>query len=92
VYPAEVENAIFAHPSVIEVAVIGVPDPTWGEVGCAYVVCESGGGLTLDELREFLSSRLAKYKIPRELRVVDGLPRTGSGKVQKTRLRSSRGA
>ncbi|MEV4729189.1 long-chain fatty acid--CoA ligase [Saccharopolyspora sp. NPDC049426] len=90
VYPAEVENAIFAHPSVIEVAVIGVPDPTWGEVGCAYVVCESGGEPTLDELREFLATRLAKYKIPRELRVVDGLPKTGSGKVKKTRLRSSR--
>ncbi|TDD88440.1 long-chain-fatty-acid--CoA ligase [Saccharopolyspora karakumensis] len=92
VYPAEVENAIFAHPSVIEVAVIGVPDPTWGEVGCAYVVCEPGGGLTWDELREFLTPGLANYKIPRELRVVDGLPKTGSGKVRKARLRSSRGA
>ncbi|TWG08188.1 acyl-CoA synthetase [Saccharopolyspora dendranthemae] len=90
VYPAEVENAIFAHPSVLEVAVIGVPDPTWGEVGCAYVVCGSGERPTLDALREFLASRLAKYKIPRELHVVDGLPKTGSGKVQKARLRSSR--
>ncbi|MFC0106444.1 acyl-CoA synthetase [Kibdelosporangium aridum] len=87
VYPAEVEGVIFGHPSVAEVAVIGVPDPKWGEVGKAFVVCRPGCGLTLAELRDFLASRLAKYKIPAHLEVVSGLPRTGSGKVQKAKLR-----
>ncbi|RSM91737.1 p-hydroxycinnamoyl-CoA synthetase [Kibdelosporangium aridum] len=87
VYPAEVESVIFGHPSVAEVAVIGVPDPKWGEVGKAFVVCCPDTGLTLAELQEFLASRLAKYKIPVHLEVVTGLPRTGSGKVQKAKLR-----
>ncbi|MGP4016575.1 acyl-CoA synthetase [Saccharopolyspora sp. 5N708] len=87
VYPAEVENAIFAHPAVAEVAVVGVPDQRWGEVGRAFVVCRPDTALTRDELREFLRGRLAKYKIPVHLEVVERLPRTGSGKVQKARLR-----
>ncbi|MCI2417972.1 long-chain fatty acid--CoA ligase [Saccharopolyspora sp. K220] len=87
VFPAEVESAIFAHPAVAEVAVIGVPDQRWGEVGRAFVVCRPGAALTHDELCEFLRDRLAKYKIPVHLEVVDRLPRTGSGKVLKARLR-----
>ncbi|MFE0020866.1 long-chain fatty acid--CoA ligase [Amycolatopsis sp. NPDC059021] len=89
VYPAEVENAIFEHPAVAEVAVVGVPDEKWGEVGKAYVVCRPGTRLTRDGLREFLRSRLAKYKIPVHLEVRDALPRTGSGKVRKDRLRAT---
>lgn len=87
VYPAEVENAIVEHPAVAEVAVVGVADEKWGEVGRAFVVCRPDAQLTGDELREFLLTRLAKYKIPAHLDVVEQLPRTASGKIQKSDLR-----
>jgi fatty-acyl-CoA synthase len=87
VYPAEVENVIFDHPAVAEVAVIGVPDEKWGEVGKAFVVCRPDTGLQPEELRGFLLGRLAKYKIPAHVEVVVRLPRTASGKVQKAKLR-----
>ncbi|MFB9304882.1 AMP-binding enzyme [Kibdelosporangium philippinense] len=87
VYPAEVEGVIFGHPAVAEVAVIGVPDPKWGEVGKAFVVCRPDTELTITDLRGFLAGRLAKYKIPAYLELVDGMPRTASGKVQKAKLR-----
>ncbi|MET0133974.1 MAG: long-chain fatty acid--CoA ligase [Kibdelosporangium sp.] len=87
VYPAEVENVIFAHPAVAEVAVVGVPDERWGEVGRAFVVCRPGAGLTGEELREYLRPRLAKYKIPAHLAVLDRLPKTASGKIRKGELR-----
>jgi fatty-acyl-CoA synthase len=87
VYPAEVEAAIFEHPAVAEAAVIGVADPTWGEVGRAFVVLAPGSSLTAASLRTFLSERLGRYKIPKYLDVVDDLPRTGSGKVRKAPLR-----
>ncbi|ROP36039.1 acyl-CoA synthetase [Saccharothrix texasensis] len=87
VYPAEVENALVAHPDVVEAAVIGVPDPRWGEVGRAFVRCAGGGGPSREELRAFLLTRLAKYKVPVHVDLVDRLPRTGSGKVRKAALR-----
>jgi fatty-acyl-CoA synthase len=87
VYPAEVESAIFAHPAVAEAAVVGVPDPTWGEAGRAFIVPIPGAALDGDSVRAFLVSRLAKYKIPVHVEVVPELPRTGSGKVRKADLR-----
>jgi fatty-acyl-CoA synthase len=87
VYPAEVENAIADHPDVAEVAVVGVPDPRWGEVGRAFVRPRSGALVDAVVLREFLVPRLAKYKIPVHVDVVTELPRTGSGKVLKPALR-----
>ncbi|MFD5828267.1 long-chain fatty acid--CoA ligase [Lentzea sp. NPDC060358] len=87
VYPAEVENALAAHPDVAEVAVVGVPDDRWGEVGRAFVRPRDGAEPGGDELRAFLVPRLAKYKIPRYFDVVTSLPRTGSGKVLKPALR-----
>ncbi|MBP2326332.1 fatty-acyl-CoA synthase [Kibdelosporangium banguiense] len=87
VYPAEVENVIFDHPAVAEVAVIGVSDEKWGEVGKAFVVCRPDARLDEDEFRGFLLGRLAKYKIPVHIEVVEQLPRTASGKVQKAKLR-----
>src|SRR5690606_24511464 len=85
VYPAEVEGVIFEHPAVAQVAVVGVPDEKWGEVGCAFIVTRPGMTVTAEELREFLRPRLAKYKIPVYFEFVDDLPKTGSGKIQKTR-------
>ncbi|QFZ19523.1 acyl-CoA synthetase [Saccharothrix syringae] len=87
VYPAEVENALAEHPAVVEAAVVGVPDPRWGEVGRAFVRYAEGGGPSREELREFLAARLAKYKVPVHVEVVGALPRTGSGKVRKSELR-----
>ncbi|MEV6342678.1 long-chain fatty acid--CoA ligase [Actinoplanes sp. NPDC051851] len=88
VYPAEVESAIFEHPAVGEVAVVGVPDPKWGEVGRAFIVPAPGHTLTPAEIPAFLRGRLAKYKIPVYVDVVDDLPRTGSNKVRKAPLRA----
>jgi fatty-acyl-CoA synthase len=87
VYPAEVENVIFEHPAVAEAAVIGVPDEKWGEVGRAFVVCRPATRLTQEDLQVFLRARLAKYKVPVYVDVLDQLPRTGSGKVLKAELR-----
>ncbi|MFI7370518.1 long-chain fatty acid--CoA ligase [Actinoplanes sp. NPDC049668] len=88
VYPAEVEAAIFEHPAVAEAAVVGVPDERWGEVGRAFVVPAPGRHLTPGEVPAFLRSRLAGYKIPAYVDVVDDLPRTGSNKVRKGDLRA----
>ncbi|MFI7143743.1 long-chain fatty acid--CoA ligase [Nonomuraea sp. NPDC050022] len=87
VYPAEVEAVLFEHPAVAEAAVVGVADETWGETGHAFVVTRPGHAVTGKELREFLLTRLAKYKIPRYVTFVDDLPKTSSGKIQKLRLR-----
>ncbi|WIM94104.1 long-chain fatty acid--CoA ligase [Actinoplanes oblitus] len=88
VYPAEVEAAIFEHPGVAEVAVVGVPDGKWGEVGRAFVVPRQGYALSPDDVPGFLRERLAKYKIPVYVDVVADLPKTGSNKVRKGPLRA----
>ncbi|NDK91474.1 long-chain fatty acid--CoA ligase [Gordonia desulfuricans] len=92
VYPAEVESAIYTHSAVAEVAVIGMPDPEWGERVAAVVVPKQGATIELDELREFLGGALARYKLPRELVVVDELPRNTTGKIMKHVLRKDVGA
>jgi fatty-acyl-CoA synthase len=89
VYPVEIENALIEHPAVMEVAVIGVPDARWGEVARAFVVPKPGARVTEDELAAHCAERLARYKIPKSFHVTDQLPRTGSGKVQKHRLRAA---
>lgn len=91
IYCAEVENVLAAHPAIVEVAVIGRPHEKWGEVPVA-VVAASAAGLTLAELDEFLTERLARYKHPKALEIVDALPRNPSGKVLKTELRTLFGA
>ena len=91
VYPAEVENVLSLHPDVRAVAVLGVPDPEWGEAVVAVIEPESGRIVDLASLREFGRRGLAAYKLPRALHVVDALPVTGSGKVDKPRLRSQYG-
>jgi fatty-acyl-CoA synthase len=89
VYPAEVENVLAEHPEIAEVAVIGRHDPRWGEVPVAVVVpTDPKCPLTLDALREWSADRLARYKQPTELIVVDSLPRTALGKVTKHELRA----
>jgi fatty-acyl-CoA synthase len=87
VYPAEVEDVMLTLPGVAECAVIGVPDPRWGEVGRAFVVPADGAAVVPGELLAALGGRLAKYKIPASVVLVDELPRTASGKLLKRRLR-----
>ncbi|MGB3229351.1 MAG: fatty-acid--CoA ligase FadD5 [Mycobacterium sp.] len=94
IYCAEVENVLAAHPDIVEVAVIGRAHPRWGEVPVAVVVLRSSLGATNRDttgpadLDEFLSGRLARYKHPKAIEVVDALPRNPAGKVLKTELRS----
>ena len=92
VWPREVEEVLFQHPAVAEVAVIGVPDPTLGEVPFAYVVKKSGASVTADELIEFVRGRLAHYKAPRGVEFRESLPRSGVQKVLRRVLRESAGA
>ncbi|HET9656894.1 MAG TPA: long-chain fatty acid--CoA ligase [Kineosporiaceae bacterium] len=89
IYPAEVESALHEHPAVLDCAVIGVPDEKWGEVGRAVVVLVPGQEFTVEQMREFLTERLARYKIPRSLSVVEALPRNASGKILRKNLRES---
>lgn len=79
---------LFEHPDVAEAAVIGMPDDRWGEVGHAFVVSHEDALINVSEVQEFASTRLARYKVPKRITVVPRLPRTGSGKVRKTALRS----
>ncbi len=88
VYPAEVENVLYQHDSVAEVAVIGVPDATWGEVGHAYVVARSGHEIDGEALCAFVRQRIAAFKVPRHVTRVDALPRNNIGKILKRELRT----
>ncbi len=83
IYPAEVEEAIRHHPAVAEVAVFGVPDDRLGEELACAILPRAGRSITLEELRAFLLARIAKIKVPRFLEVVEALPLTASGKVQR---------
>jgi fatty-acyl-CoA synthase len=93
IYCAEVENVLAAHPAIAEVAVIGRPHHKWGEVPVAVVALGTvtGESLTLADLGDFLTERLARYKHPKALEIVDALPRNPSGKVLKTELRAQFG-
>ncbi|TYC20137.1 AMP-binding protein [Micromonospora sp. MP36] len=86
VYPAEVERLIAEHPAVADVAVVGMPDARMGEVGHAYVLPKRGSTLTPAELIAFCRNKMANYKVPRRVSIVDEFPRTPSGKIQKFRL------
>ncbi len=86
VYPAEVEGELLQHPDVQDAAVVGVPHPTWGEVGVAFVVGRPGTAPRGEKLADFLRERLAKYKIPNDFVFVEELPRTPYGKVVKGEL------
>jgi fatty-acyl-CoA synthase len=84
----EVENVLLEHPSIAEVAVIGLPDQRWGETVVAVAALKPGQKLTLEELREFAGRSLARYKLPTRLFVLDALPRNPAGKVLKFQLRT----
>jgi fatty-acyl-CoA synthase len=87
IYPREVEDVLFSHPEIADAAVVGLPDPVWGERVQAVVVIRPGSTLSGDEVIEFCRTRLAGYKRPRSVRFVDRIPRSAAGKVLKRRLR-----
>jgi len=88
VFSTEVEAALYEHPAIKEAAVIGIPDPEWGEAVHACVTLIAGRKVTSDELVEFCRGRLANYKLPRSVEFIEGeLPKGGSGKILKKELR-----
>jgi len=89
VYPAEIEPVLAQHPAIAAVSVIGAPDEQWGEIPVAVVELHPGEQLEIDELRAWCDGRMARFKQPRMLRVVEQLPRTALGKVMKHHLRDS---
>jgi fatty-acyl-CoA synthase len=86
VYPAEVEELLAAHPAVLEVAVVGMPDEAWGQALKAFVVRRPGHALTAEEVRDHVRDNLARYKVPREVEFLPSLPRNATGKVLKREL------
>jgi fatty-acyl-CoA synthase len=89
IYPREIEEVLYQHPKVLEAAVVGVPDPRLGERACACIVPKSGQSFSFEEMTTFLRDKIATYKLPEHLQIVDSLPRTPTGKVQKGPLRES---
>ena len=89
VYPREIEEFLYTHPEIADVQVIGVPDERYGEELMAWVVVREGGALTEDGVREFCRDRIAHYKVPRYVKLVDSFPMTVTGKVQKYRMREA---
>ena len=87
IYPREVEEFLYAHPAIVDVQVIGVPDAKYGEELCAWVKLRPGETLTIEDLRQFCTGKIAHYKIPRYLRISDEFPMTVTGKVQKYKMR-----
>ena len=87
IYPVEGENSIAKHESVVDVAVIGVPDDTFGEALLAFVVLQPDSSLELEDLISFCRDKIAGYKIPRRLQIIEELPRNPSGKILKKILR-----
>jgi fatty-acyl-CoA synthase len=85
----ELENAISAHPDVVEVAVIARPDPRWMERPVAYVVLRDGSSATADELLRHLTPKVAKWWLPDEFVFMASLPKTGTGKLSKSALRAA---
>jgi fatty-acyl-CoA synthase len=88
VYPAEVESALLELPGVLEAAVIGVPDATWGEAGLAVLVVAPDAERDAEAVRAALRERLAGFKVPRQVAFTDELPKTATGKIRKPDLRA----
>ena len=88
VYPREIEEKVLQHPDVAEVAVLGMPDPVWGEAGVAVCVLRDGAALTATDLLAWLAPQVTRYKLPKHVAFWDALPRSAYGKVTKTLVRA----
>ena len=87
IYPAEIEHVLITLPGIIDCAVVGIPDEEYGESLAAQVIAEAGATLDAEVIRRALAERIAGYKVPRRIDIVDALPRDDNGKVQKRRIR-----
>ncbi len=87
IYPAEIEALLVGYPGIAECAVVGLPDPRWGESGCIAIVPSADTRIDETELLSFLAARLARHKLPKKVTILGGLPRTSTGKIQKFALR-----
>lgn len=87
IYPREIEEFLYAHPKVLDVQVVGIPDERFGEELCAWIIVREGERLTEDEVRAYCQGQIAHYKIPRYVRFVDSFPMTVTGKIQKFLIR-----
>jgi fatty-acyl-CoA synthase len=87
IYPREIEEFLYTHPSIEDVQVIGVPDERYVEAVCAWIVLREGAALDADGVREFCRDRIARFKVPHYIRFVDEFPMTITGKIQKFRMR-----
>ena len=87
IYPREIEEKILTHPGIAEVAVLGVPDETWGEIGIAVCVPLADKAVTEREMVEFLTPTIARYKMPKRFFFFEALPKSGYGKVPKRLVR-----
>ena len=93
IYPREIEEFLYTHPDILDAQVIGVPDEKYGEELCAWVKIRAGGDpLDADAVRAFATGKLAHYKIPRYVMVVDEFPMTVTGKVRKVEMREKSAA
>ena len=89
VYPREVEEVLLTHPAVAEVAIVGMPDPKWGEIGVAVIVKRAGADkLEAAELLGYLDGRCAKYRWPRHIFFWDTMPKSGYGKIVKKDIKA----
>ncbi|WP_431710252.1 acyl-CoA synthetase [Glutamicibacter uratoxydans] len=88
VYPAEVERALTGFPGLTDIAVVGVPDEKWGERVVAVISCKPGVKPSVDEIRAYAESHLARYKLPKEIVLTEDVPRNGAGKLDKVAIRS----
>jgi fatty-acyl-CoA synthase len=89
VYPREIEEFLYAHPDIVDVQVLGVPDLKYGEEIMAWVKLRDGASLDADGMRAFCHGKIAHYKIPRYVHVTDEFPMTVTGKVQKYKMRET---
>jgi len=87
IYPKEIEEVIYSHPAVLEVAVIGVPDELWGESLKAMVVLKQGYQVGEEDIIDYCKERLTSYKKPKIVKFMDSLPKNPSGKILKSELR-----
>lgn len=87
IYPREIEEFLFTHPAVEQAAVVGVPDPRFGEELCVWVKLKTDQKTSLEQLREYCKQKLAHYKVPRYIKFVEEFPQTVTGKIQKFKIR-----
>lgn len=87
IYPKEIEERLYRHPKVLEAAVVGLPDPLWGEEVAAFVIPKPGAPLMPEEIVSYCREHLARFKCPKEVFVVEAFPKTATGKIRKGKLK-----